>query len=106
MVHQTNTDTLIHPFRLEVPQSDLDDLHDRLRRTRWPDQPPEVGWSYGVALDYLQDLAAYWQIRAPTAATRPTPSTSSLRRYPASGSPVSPARPGGASRGSRARGPS
>ena len=36
-------------------------IHDRLRRTRWPDQPPGVGWSYGVALDYLQDVAAYWQ---------------------------------------------
>jgi epoxide hydrolase len=61
MIHQTDTDTLVHPFHLEVPQADLDDLHDRLRRTRWPDQPPGVGWSYGVALDYVQDLAAYWQ---------------------------------------------
>jgi epoxide hydrolase len=61
MIDQTDTDTSIHPFRVEVPQADLDDLHDRLRRTRWPDQLPEVGWSYGVALDYLQDLAAYWR---------------------------------------------
>jgi pimeloyl-ACP methyl ester carboxylesterase len=57
----TGTDTSIRPFRLEVPQADLDDLHDRLRRTRWPDELPGVGWSYGVALDYLQDLAGYWR---------------------------------------------
>jgi pimeloyl-ACP methyl ester carboxylesterase len=69
MIHQTDsdtqtdtdTDTLIHPFRLQVPQADVDDLHDRLRRTRWPDELPGVGWSYGVSRDYLRDLAAYWR---------------------------------------------
>jgi hypothetical protein len=33
----------IRPFRVEVPQADLDDLHDRLARTRWPDELPGVG---------------------------------------------------------------
>jgi epoxide hydrolase len=61
VIHQTDTDTSIRPFRIEVPQADLDDLHDRLRRTRWPDQPAGVGWSYGVALDYLKDLAGHWR---------------------------------------------
>jgi epoxide hydrolase len=54
-------DISIRPFRIEVPQADLDDLRDRLRRTRWPDEPAGVGWSYGVALDYLKILAAYWR---------------------------------------------
>jgi epoxide hydrolase len=58
---QTAPDTPIRPFRLAVPQADLDDLHDRLRRTRWPGELPGVGWSYGVALDYLRDLAGYWR---------------------------------------------
>ena len=49
------------PYRLEVPQRDLDDLHDRLDRTRWPDELPGVGWAYGVPLGYLQDLAGYWR---------------------------------------------
>jgi len=54
------SDTGIRPFRVEVPQADLDDLHQRLARTRWPDELPGVGWSRGVPLGYLQDLAGYW----------------------------------------------
>jgi epoxide hydrolase len=51
----------IHPFRIEVPQAELDDLADRLARTRWPDELPAVGWSRGVPLGYLRQLAGYWQ---------------------------------------------
>ncbi|HYZ06777.1 MAG TPA: epoxide hydrolase N-terminal domain-containing protein [Rubrobacter sp.] len=50
----------IRPFRIEVPQADLDDLRQRLARTRWPDELPGVGWSRGVPLGYLKDLADYW----------------------------------------------
>jgi pimeloyl-ACP methyl ester carboxylesterase len=39
----------------------LDDLHERLDRTRWPDDLPGVGWAYGVPGDYLRELAAYWR---------------------------------------------
>jgi epoxide hydrolase len=53
-------DTEIRPFRVDIPQADLDDLRDRLHRTRWPDELPGVGWSRGVPLGYLKDLAAYW----------------------------------------------
>ena len=55
------TDAAIHPFRVEIPQADLDDLHDRLARTRWPDELAGVGWSRGVPLGYLQELAGYWR---------------------------------------------
>src|ERR687895_28562 len=50
----------IRPFRIEVPQAALDDLRERLARTRFPDEIPGVGWSRGVPLDYLRDLAHYW----------------------------------------------
>ncbi|MDQ6773869.1 MAG: epoxide hydrolase [Candidatus Dormibacteraeota bacterium] len=53
--------TDIRPFRIEIPQADLDDLHDRLARTRWPAELPAVGWSRGVPLGYLQGLAEYWR---------------------------------------------
>jgi pimeloyl-ACP methyl ester carboxylesterase len=53
-------DTL-QPFRVDVPTADLDDLRDRLARTRWPDELPGVGWSYGVGRDYLKDLTDYWR---------------------------------------------
>ena len=59
----TNTDrsgTAIRPFRIDVPQADLDDLRDRLHQTRWPDELPGVGWTRGVPLGYLKQLAGYW----------------------------------------------
>jgi epoxide hydrolase len=33
-------DTEIRPYRIDVPQADLDDLRERLARTRWPDELP------------------------------------------------------------------
>ena len=44
----------VTPFRIDIPQADLDDLRDRLARTRWPDQLPGVGWDYGIPLDYVR----------------------------------------------------
>jgi pimeloyl-ACP methyl ester carboxylesterase len=54
------SDTQIQPFRIEIPQAELDDLRDRLARTRWLDELPGVGWTRGVPLSYLEELAAYW----------------------------------------------
>jgi len=54
-------DPAIQPFRIDVQQADLDDLKARLARTRWPDQLPGVGWDYGIALDYVKELAEYWR---------------------------------------------
>ena len=50
----------ISPYRIDIPQGALDDLRDRLGRTRWPDELPGVGWDLGVPLDYLKGLAGYW----------------------------------------------
>ena len=55
------TETDVQPFEVSIPQEDLDDLHERLLRSRWPDELPGVGWSYGVPLDYLKGLAEYWR---------------------------------------------
>ena len=56
-----SSDTTIRPFNVNIPQADLDDLHERLARTRWPDELPGVGWSRGVPLGYLKELAEYWR---------------------------------------------
>jgi pimeloyl-ACP methyl ester carboxylesterase len=53
-------DSKISPYRIDIPQGALDDLRDRLGRTRWPDELPGVGWDLGVPLDYLKGLAEYW----------------------------------------------
>lgn len=51
----------IHPFRIDIPQQDLDDLRARLERTRWPGELPGVGWSYGVAEGCLRELTEHWK---------------------------------------------
>jgi microsomal epoxide hydrolase len=49
------------PFQVDVPEAVLDDLRDRLARTRWPDQIPGSGWGYGTDLGYLRDLCETWR---------------------------------------------
>lgn len=51
----------ITPFRVEIPQADLDDLHERLDRVRWPDELPDVGWDLGIPLARVRELATYWR---------------------------------------------
>ncbi len=51
----------IRPFRIEISDNDLADLRDRLARARWPEQLPVEGWSAGVPVEYLKDLAGYWR---------------------------------------------
>jgi pimeloyl-ACP methyl ester carboxylesterase len=55
-----NNDTAIRPFSIDVQDSEVADLTERIRRTRWPARSPEAGWSRGVPLDYLQALARFW----------------------------------------------
>jgi len=50
----------MQPFTIAVPDAELEDLHDRLDRNRWPD---EVGdrWLYGTDPTYLRSLCEYWR---------------------------------------------
>lgn len=47
--------------RTRFPDSSLDDLRRRLSATRWPDEIPGAGWSRGVPVDHLRELAAHWR---------------------------------------------
>jgi len=51
------------PFRVNVPQSVLDDLRARLARVRWPDEPPLEPWSTGTSVEYMKTLIDYWRDR-------------------------------------------
>jgi len=50
-------------FRVDVPDSVLADLRERLARTRFPDQAPGAPWAYGADLGYVKDLCEYWRER-------------------------------------------
>lgn len=53
------------PFRIDIAQSEIDDLHERLARTRWPHRIPgsddATDFTSGVPLGYLRQLADYWR---------------------------------------------
>lgn len=51
----------IEPFEVRVTDEEIEDLRDRLARTRWPDRIPDTGWDYGTDRDYLAGLCRYWK---------------------------------------------
>jgi epoxide hydrolase len=48
-------------FQCRIDDAAIRDLHERLDRTRWPDQLDDVDWSYGTEKNYLQQLVQYWR---------------------------------------------
>jgi len=52
--------TAARPFRLEVPEAELQDLRQRLQSTRWPEPETVEDWTQGIPLGYLQELCRYW----------------------------------------------
>jgi pimeloyl-ACP methyl ester carboxylesterase len=52
--------TDIKPFKIAISDAELDDLRERLARTRWPQGPADGDWARGVPLGYLRGLAEYW----------------------------------------------
>ncbi|QJW35205.1 epoxide hydrolase family protein [Cellulosimicrobium protaetiae] len=48
------------PFTIDAPQAELDDLHERLARTRWPSELQERGWERGTELSTMRRLVAHW----------------------------------------------
>lgn len=55
--------TEITPFRIEIPQQQLDDLRNRLDNARWPAPLPGDGWDIGVPTTWLRELVDYWRTR-------------------------------------------
>jgi len=51
----------ITPFKLSIPQSEIDDLNARLDRTRWPDRETVEDWTQGSPLAKVQALCAHWR---------------------------------------------
>jgi microsomal epoxide hydrolase len=49
------------PYAINVPQSVLDDLKQRLANTRWPNSLPGVGWDYGADPGYIRQLCDHWR---------------------------------------------
>jgi pimeloyl-ACP methyl ester carboxylesterase len=52
--------TALEPYRIDVPDDVLDDLAERLRRTRFPDEVAGIGWKHGLPLGRLKEIVRYW----------------------------------------------
>ncbi len=50
-----------HPLMINIPQEDLDDLRERLARTRWPADPGNPDGRYGAPRGYVEELLSYWR---------------------------------------------
>jgi pimeloyl-ACP methyl ester carboxylesterase len=51
------------PFHIKIDEAELEDIRQRLERTRWPDALENTGWSLGTDLTFLKDLVDYWKDR-------------------------------------------
>src|SRR3954452_10928960 len=52
-----------HPFKIQIPNEQLEDLQRRLSATRWPIPLSEAGWNDGAELPFIKRLADYWRDR-------------------------------------------
>ena len=55
------TGTDVRPFRVDIPQEALEDLQQRLARTRFPTPAPDDSWDFGTPVKYLQEMVAHWR---------------------------------------------
>lgn len=51
---------MIEPFSIAIAESVLEDLHDRLARTRWTDDFANDEWRYGASAGYIKELTDHW----------------------------------------------
>ncbi|HEX5806164.1 MAG TPA: epoxide hydrolase [Macromonas sp.] len=51
----------VRPFKINIPEADMADLHRRLDSVRWPEQETVSDWSQGVPLSEMRKLVAYWR---------------------------------------------
>src|SRR5882724_9480933 len=55
--------TAVEAFHLSIPDSELEDLRNRLDHTRWPEREPVDDWSQGVPLQTIRSLCDYWRTK-------------------------------------------
>ena len=51
----------IEPYTISVPDSKLQQLHDKLEAAKFPDELDAAGWDYGAPLADVKRLTAFWK---------------------------------------------
>ncbi|UZR96524.1 epoxide hydrolase family protein [Chondrinema litorale] len=52
---------MIDDFKVNIAETEIADLKECIKKTRWPDELKNSQWTYGTNLSYLKELAEYWQ---------------------------------------------
>ena len=78
----------ITPFKVEIPDSTLNDLRERLARTRWPQDFANENWQYGTNTAYLKELCSYWETQYDWRAAEREMNTFSHFRTTVEGMPI------------------
>lgn len=52
---------MIEEFKVNIPQSEIDDLKERIKKTRWLNEIENSDWKFGTSLSYLKGLSDYWE---------------------------------------------
>ena len=50
----------IKEFKIDISDEVLEDLHNRLSNSRWPNKEPVEDWNQGIPLSYMKDVCNYW----------------------------------------------
>ncbi|PJJ66424.1 pimeloyl-ACP methyl ester carboxylesterase [Chryseobacterium geocarposphaerae] len=59
-IETSNSDMSIRPFKINIPQTKLNDLKRRISETRFPDRETVKDESQGIQLAQLKELIDYW----------------------------------------------
>ena len=51
---------MIKKYNINIPESEINDLKDRINNTRWPNDPFNEDWVNGTNKDFLKDFLNYW----------------------------------------------
>ncbi|KQC30711.1 epoxide hydrolase family protein [Flagellimonas eckloniae] len=52
---------MIKEFKINIPQPKIDDLKERIKKTRWLDETENSDWKLGTEINYLKELSDYWE---------------------------------------------
>ena len=53
----------IRPFKINIPDSELKDLHYRLNNARYVDHVEDTKFTYGFNSEYLKQVVEYWKTK-------------------------------------------
>ena len=51
---------MIKPFKIDIPDKELEEIYLKVKNYRWHEMPDDGGWEYGTNIDYMKEISNYW----------------------------------------------